>query len=136
MATRLDIELSRVVFRAGETIEGDLLITPSRDLPDGDVRVKWQGQRDSHPLTRTPGFDETINGRTMQLEKRVTLRGGAQVRLPFQLELPSDAAPTASAVHSSMRWFVSATMFYAGFGSPGTESVRRPIAVVSTAGTG
>jgi len=136
VATRLDIELSRVVFRAGETIEGDLLITPSRDLPDGDVRVKWQGQRDSHPLTRTPGFDETINGRTMQLEKRVTLRGGAQVRLPFQLELPSDAAPTASAVHSSMRWFVSATMFYAGFGSPGTESVRRPIAVVSTAGTG
>ncbi|HXO78516.1 MAG TPA: hypothetical protein VN856_01370 [Mycobacterium sp.] len=136
VATRLDIELSRVVFRAGETIEGDLLITPSRDLPDGDVRVKWQGQRDSHPLTRTPGFDETINGRTVQLEKRVTLRGGAQVRLPFQLELPSDAAPTASAVHSSMRWFVSATMFYAGFGSPGTESVRRPIAVVSTAGTG
>jgi len=135
VAARLDIDLSRLVFRAGETIEGDVLITPSRDLPDGDVRVKWQGQRDSHPLTRTPGFDEIVSGRTVQLERRLTLREGAQVRLPFQLELPPDAAPTASAVHSSMRWFVNATMFYAGFAGPGTESVRRPIAVVSAAET-
>jgi hypothetical protein len=132
-ASRLDIELSRLVFRAGETIQGNVVITPSRDLPNGDVRVKWQGQRDSHPLTRTPGFDETINGRSVHLEKRLTLREGTPTRLPFQLELPPDAAPTASAVHSSMRWFVSATMFYAGFTSPGTESVRRPIAVVSVA---
>jgi hypothetical protein len=66
----------------------------------------------------------------------LTLREGAQMRLPLRLELPPDAAPTASAVHSSMRWFVSATMFYAGFGSPGTESVRRPIAVVNAAEVG
>jgi hypothetical protein len=136
VASRLDVELSRLVFRAGETIEGDVLITPSRDLPNGDVRVKWQGQRDSHPLTRTPGFDETTNGHTVQLEKQLALREGAAVRLPFQLELPPDAAPTASAVHSSMRWFVSATMSYAGYAGPGTESVRRPIAVVSAAQAG
>jgi hypothetical protein len=136
VASRLDVELSRLIFRAGETIEGDVLITPSRDLPNGDVQVKWQGQRDSHPLTRTPGFDETITGRTVQLAKQLTLREGAAVRLPFQLELPPDAAPTASAVHSSMRWFVSATMSYAGYASPGTESVRRPIAVVSAAQAG
>jgi hypothetical protein len=136
VASRLDIELPRLVFRAGETIDGDVLITPSRDLPNGDLRVKWQGQRDSHPLTRTPGFDETINGRSVQLEKRLTLREGTPMRLPFRLDLPPDAAPTASAVHSSMRWFVSATMYYAGFASPGTESVRRPIAVVSAAQPG
>ena len=35
-----------------------------------------------------------------------------------------------------MRWFVSATMFYAGFASPGTESVRRPIAVVNVVEAG
>jgi hypothetical protein len=130
-AAQIDIELPRAVFRAGETIEGAVVITPSRDLPVGDVRVKWQGQRDSHPRTRTPGFDEVINGRTVQLEKHATLREGTTVRLPFQTTLPADAAPTASAVNSSMRWFVSATMFYAGFGSPGTESVRLPIAVVN-----
>lgn len=130
-AARLDIELPRAVFRAGETIDGAVLITPSRDLPVGDVRVKWQGQRDSHPRTRTPGFDEVVNGRSVQLEKHVTLREGMPVRLPFQTALPQDAAPTASAVNSSMRWFVSATMYYAGFASPGTESVRRPIAVVN-----
>jgi hypothetical protein len=130
-ASQLEIELPRLVFRAGETIEGAVVVTPSRDLPVGDVRVKWQGQRDSHPRTRTPGFDEIVNGRSVQLEKRLTLREGSPVRLPFQTALPADAAPTASAVNSSMRWFVSATMFYAGFASPGTESVRRPIAVVS-----
>jgi hypothetical protein len=133
-AARLDIELPRVVFRAGETIDGAVVITPSRDLPVGDVRVRWQGQRDSHPRTRTPGFDEVVNGRSVQLDKHVTLREGQPVRLPFQTALPQDAAPTASAVNSSMRWFVSATMYYAGFGSPGTESVRRPIAVVNAMG--
>ena len=133
-AARLDIELPRVVFRAGETIEGAIVITPSRDLPTGDVRVKWQGQRDSHPRTRTPGFDEVVNGRSLHLDKHVTLREGSPVRLPFETTLPPDAAPTASAVNSSMRWFVSATMFYAGFASPGTESVRRPIAVVNALG--
>jgi hypothetical protein len=133
-ASRLDIELSRKVFRAGETIEGAVVVTPSRDLPAGDVRVRWQRQRDSHPRTRTPGFDEVVNGRTLQLEKDVTLREGTPIRLPFQTELPVDAPPTASAVNSSMRWFVNATMFYAGFSSPGTESVRLPIAVVNAVG--
>ena len=129
--SRIDIELPRLVYRAGETIEGAVVVTPSKDLPVGDVRVKWQCQRDSHPLTRTPGFDEVLNGRTVQLEKHLTLREGTSVRLPFQAALPADAAPTASAVNSSMHWFVSATMYYAGFSSPGTESVRRSIAVVS-----
>jgi hypothetical protein len=133
-ASRLEIELPRAVFRAGETIEGAVVVTPSRDLPVGDVRVRWQWQRDSHPRTRTPGFDEVLNGRTLQLEKHVTLREGTPVRLPFQTELPVDAPPTASAVNSSMRWFVNATMFYAGFSSPGTESVRLPIAVVNAVG--
>ena len=133
-ACRLDIDLPRAVFRAGETIEGAVVVTPSRDLPAGDVRVRWQWQRDSHPRTRTPGFDEVANGRTVQLDKHVSLREGTPVRLPFHAVLPVDAAPTASAVNSSMRWFVNATMFYAGFASPGTESVRRPIAVVSAVG--
>lgn len=133
-ASRLDIELPRAVFQAGETIEGAVVVTPSRDLPLGDVRVRWEWQRDSHPLTRTPGFDEVANGRTLQLEKQVTLREGTPVRLPFRMALPVDAAPTASAVNSSMRWFVNATMFYAGFSSPGTESVRLPIAVVNAVG--
>ncbi|WIM88623.1 hypothetical protein PT015_03775 [Candidatus Mycobacterium wuenschmannii] len=130
-ASRLDIELPRLVFRAGETIDGAVVVTPSRDLAAGDVRVKWQWQRDSHPRTRTPGFDEVANGRTVQLDKHVTLREGAPVRLPFQIALPLDAAPSASAVNSSMHWFVGATMFYAGFSSPGHESVRLPIAVVN-----
>ncbi len=135
-ASRLDIELPRRVFRAGETIDGSVVVTPSRDLPVGDVRVRWQWQRDSHPRSRAPGFDEVVNGRTLRLEKHLTLREGSSVRLPFRTDLPVDAAPTASAVNSSIRWFVSATMFYAGFSSPGAESVRQPITVVNAVGAG
>lgn len=135
-ASRIDIELPRRVFRAGEMVDGAVVITPSRDLPVGDVRVKWQYQRDSHPRTRLPGFDEVVNGRGTQLDKHVTLREGTPVRLPFQTALPADAAPTASAVNSSIRWFVGVTMYYAGFSGPGTESVRLPITVVSAAGGG
>ncbi|MCV7332422.1 hypothetical protein [Mycobacterium cookii] len=135
-ACDIDIALPRLVFHAGETITGDVIVTPTRDLPDGDLRVKWQWMRDSHPLTRTPGSGELADGRTVPLFKRLALRNGAAVRLPFQTALPTDAAPTASAVNSSMRWFINATMFYAGFNGPAAECVRLPIAVVSPAGAG
>jgi hypothetical protein len=135
-ASQLDIALSRVVFRAGEIIDGEVIVTPTRDLPDGDVRVNLQTQRDSHPLTRTPGPGEITDGRTVTLDQRTTLRDGVPVRLPFQVTLPADAAPTASAVNSSLHWFVQARMYYAGFTSPGAECVRQPIAVVNAAGAG
>lgn len=130
-ASEFDVALPRLVFRAGEAIEGQIIVTPTRDLPDGDVRVTWQRQRDSHPLTRTPGPGEILGGHTVRVEKRLALRQGATVRLPFQIALPADAAPTASAVHSSMRWFVNATMYYAGFSGLGAERARQPIAVVN-----
>lgn len=133
-ASQLDIALSRLVFRAGETIDGEVIVTPTRDLPNGDVRVNLQRQRYSHPRTRTPGPGEITDGRTVQLDQRTTLRDGVPVRLPFQVAVPADAAPTASAVNSSLGWFVQARMYYAGFTSPGAECVRKPVAVVNAAG--
>jgi hypothetical protein len=55
----------------------------------------------------------------------------APVRLPFALPLPADAAPTATAVHSSLGWFVRARIFYAGWKGPLPERVRRPFVVVN-----
>jgi hypothetical protein len=135
-ASQLDIALPQLVFHAGETIAGEIIVTSTRDLPDGDLRVKWQSLRESHPLTRTPGFDQIADGRTVPLDKRLPLRDGVPVRLPFQIPLPANAAPTASAVHSSMRWFVNATMYYTGLTRPSTECVRLPIVVVNPAGAG
>ena len=70
----------------------------------------------------------------MKLGKGIPLRSGNPIVVPFELTLPSDAAPTAAAVHSSMSWFIRAELFYAGFTGPMTERVRKPIVVVNSAG--
>lgn len=129
--TAVDIALTKPVWRAGETITGHVTLTPTVDLPDGDLAVSWQRERDSHPLTRTPGPGGQLDGRIVSLGKRIALRAGSPVQCPFEIALPDDAAPTAAAVHSSINWFVQARLMYAGFNGHMLERVRRPITVVN-----
>jgi hypothetical protein len=129
--TVINIALGSPVYRAGETISGQITLTPQLDLPDGDLAVSWQRQRQSHPLVKSPSPVGELDGRIVPLGKRIPLRAGAPVVFPFALPLPPDAAPTATAVHSSLSWFVQARMYYAGFTSHSTERVRRPIVVVN-----
>lgn len=129
--TDLDIALPSPIYRAGDTVNGQITLTPHSDLPDGEVGVYWQRHRDSHPLTRSPAAAAVLAGRPVHLGKGIPLRAGTPVVLPFSLPLPHDAAPTASAVHSSLRWSIEARMFYKGFTSHLTERVRRPIVVVN-----
>jgi hypothetical protein len=129
--TVIDIALSSPVYRAGEIITGQATLTPTMDLPDGDLAVSWQRERESHPLTRTPSPGTQFDGRIVALGKRIQLRAGAPVVLPFEIPLPTDAPPTATAVHSSLSWFVQARLMYAGFTGHMLERVRRPIVVVN-----
>jgi len=129
--TVIEIDLTSTVFAAGELIRGQVRLLPTADLPDGDVGVCWRRCRESHPLTRTPSRGGGYDGPVLRLAKRVPLRAGKPVVLPFELPLPENAAPSASAVHSSMAWFVQARLFYAGFSAHLTERVLRPIVVVN-----
>jgi hypothetical protein len=129
--TVIDITLSKPVWRAGETITGQATLTPTMDLPDGDLAVSWQRERESHPLTRAPGPGGQLDGRIVPLDKRIPLRAGVPVVLPFEIPLPDGAPPTAAAVHSSINWFVQARLMYAGFTGHQLERVRRPIVVVN-----
>jgi hypothetical protein len=129
--TDIDIALPSPIYRAGETINGQITLRPHHDLPDGDVAVRWQRVRESHPLVRSPAAPTALEGTIVQLDKRIPLRANTPVVLPFALQLPEDAAPTATAVHSSLSWFVTARMYYAGFTSHLTERVRRPIVAVN-----
>ena len=103
------------------------------DLPDGDLAVSWQRERDSHPLTRTARLGGQLDGRVVSLGKRIPLRANVPLVLPFEIPLAADVPPTAAAVHSSMNWFVQARLMYAGFNAHQLERVRRPIVVVSAA---
>jgi hypothetical protein len=50
--------------------------------------------------------------------------------VPFAVPLPEDAAPTATAVHSSLVWFLAAVLTYSKW-TQGVEKVYRPIVVVN-----
>lgn len=129
--TVVDVSLAKPVWRAGETVTGHVTLTPTVDLPDGDLAVSWQRERESHPLTRTPGPGGQLDGRIVQLDKRIQLRAGTPVEFAFDVELPDDAPPTAAAVHSSINWSIQARLMYKGFNGHVMERVRRPITVVN-----
>ena len=129
--TVIDIALSTPVCTAGSPILGAVTLTPTKDLPDGDIAVCWQRHRQSHPLTRTPTSGGSVDGPIVKLGNKIALRAGSPITIPFEIALPADAAPTASAVNSSIRWYVAARLFYAGFSAHLPERVIRPIVVVN-----
>ena len=111
--------------------EGHVLVRPQQDLPPGDLAVYWQRHREHHPLERNPAQSDAVDGPPLHLGKKIPMQGGAEFGLPFELPLPADAAPSATAVHSSVSWYVGARIFYSGFSSHQVERVRRPIVVVN-----
>jgi hypothetical protein len=128
--TDVDIVLSSLVFRAGETINGHIMLTPHTDMSDCELSIYWGRHCVSHPLVRTPATGGTKTGPTVKLGKGIPLRNGSVVAVPFALPLPEDAPPTSEAVHSSMVWFVEATLMYSKW-TQGIEKVRDQIAVVN-----
>lgn len=129
--TDLAIVLPSTVFVAGETINGSVTLAPNVDMSDGEIGISWGYTRLSHPLTRTPaaGGGGKI-GPTVKLGKGIPLHKGVPVTVPFALPLPEDAPPAGEAVHSSIVWFLEATLTYSKW-AQGIEKMRRQIAVVS-----
>lgn len=129
--TQLDIVMPSPVWLAGESITGHVVLRPQQDLPTAEAAVYWQRHRDHHPLQRYPAAGGALDGRGVVLGKKIPMQGCTEFGLPFELPLPADAAPSATAVHSSLSWFVGARIFYSGFTSHQVERVRRPIVVVN-----
>jgi hypothetical protein len=127
--TDIEIVLPSLVFRAGETINGHLILTPHVDMSDCELSIHSGQRRISHPLVRTPaGGGGGWRGDTIKLGKGIPLRNGTPVTVPFAVPLPEDAPPTGTAVHSTLLWFLEATLMYSKW-TQGIEQVRRQIAV-------
>jgi len=129
--TDIEIALPSLVFCAGETINGSIVLTPHADMSDGEVVIYWGHRLISHPLVRTPAIGGGgKSGPTIKLGKGIALRNGTPVTVPFAVPLPEDAPPTGTAVHSTLVWFLQATLHYSKW-TQGIEQVRRQIAVVN-----
>lgn len=131
-ATDIDIVLPSSIYRAGSTVSGRVTLTPHTDLPDSDVGMCWQRHRSSHPLVRPAAAVQLLDGPITYVGKGIELRAGTPAVLPFALPLPEDAAPSASAVHSSLRWFVIVRMAHPGSTGQLRAAARRAIVVVNT----
>jgi hypothetical protein len=129
--TELEIVLPSLVFRAGEFINGSVTLTPTVDMSDAELGIYWAYSTLSHPLVRTPAAAGGYKrGDVIKLGKGIPLREGAQVSVPFSVPLPEDAPPSGEAVHSSLVWFLEASMMYSKW-TQGVEKVSRQIVVVN-----
>jgi hypothetical protein len=129
--TELDIVLPSLVFRAGELINGSVTLTPNVDMSDAELGIYWAYSTLSHPLERTPAAGGGYTrGDVVKIGKGIPLRVGAPVSVPFALPLPPDAPPSGEAVHSSLVWFLEASMMYSKW-TQGIEKMRRMIVVVN-----
>lgn len=100
---------------------------------DGELGIFCAYTRLSHPREGNPAAGGGYtSAERVKLGKGIPLRNGAPVTVQFPLPLPNDAPPTGSAVHSSLVWFLEATLMYAKW-TQGIEKVRRPIIVVNAA---
>jgi hypothetical protein len=129
--TEIDIVLPSLLFRAGETINGHIVLTPRKDMSDCELGIYWGWRRISHPLQRTPAEGGgSKSGQTVKLGKGIPLRTGTPVTVPFAVPLPEDAPPSGEAVHSSLVWFLEASLMYSKW-TQGIEKVRRQIFVAN-----
>jgi len=129
--TDIDIVLPSLVFRAGDTINGHIKLTPQKDMSDCELSIHWWHRCISHPLVRTPAAaGGSKRSDTFKLGKGIPLRVGTPVTVPFAVPLPEDAPPTAEAVHSSLVWFLESTLMYSKW-TQGIEKVCRKIVVIN-----
>ncbi|MGW4248187.1 hypothetical protein [Nocardia sp. NPDC004722] len=129
-ASEIEIAVDSAIVRAGEAVTGLLTVIPTADRPDADIAVYLERKRLSHPLARNPGGGESQTAPIVKLGMRVPMPARTAVRIPFEVPVPADAAPSAAAVHSSLEWSLIARIYYKGF-STMPERVRRRLVVVN-----
>ena len=122
----VDIKLARAAVPVGGAIEGRVLITARSEVPAAGATVFLYRDRESHPTHKTPGGRNLSWKSRSVIAKKQELVPGELVELPFTLEVPADLEPTASGVHSSVRWWVHVALDY-GWTGPSSEQVRRAV---------
>jgi hypothetical protein len=129
--TDLEIVLPSIVFRAGDTVNGHITLTPNVDMSDGELSISGWYRTISHPLVKTPSTGGGARpAGPVKLGKGIPLRTGQPVSVQFALPLPADAPPSGEAVHSSLVWYLEAVLMYSKW-TQGIEKVAKQIVIVN-----
>jgi hypothetical protein len=119
----VDLELSTRTLRPGQTITGNVILRPARALKVTEVVVTF-----AVTLPVRKGLEGTAVAPQILLNEHLDLQPGDTKKLPFELTLPSDAAPTVRGsmttprCHSIISWDVGAEAKAVAPGDDKTEA--------------
>lgn len=127
-----DVVTDALAYRAGSLVRGTIRATSTEPVTkSATADVRFLRPQVSHPLERPPAPDiEWFSRPHVTVAEDLMLAQGVTTEIPFELALPDDASPTVEAVHSSLEWWVVATITFAGL-TGGIERARREIVVYS-----
>jgi hypothetical protein len=113
---RLEIELPDPAARIGDVLRGRVVL-------DGDTGGAFKEV--SIGLYRDTGTDRSCR-QSSALARDMVLRFGHPRLIDFELSVPDDCEPTATAPHGAIRWWVQAWA-WRGWDRPDGPKVRREI---------
>jgi hypothetical protein len=105
----IDLELSTRTVRPGQAITGNVILTPARAITVTEVVVTF-----AVTLPVKKGLEGKAVAPKILLSEHLDLQPGDTRKLPFELTLPADAAPTVRGslttpkCHSIISWDVGA----------------------------
>ncbi|MCL4393758.1 MAG: sporulation protein [Chloroflexi bacterium] len=98
----LAISLSKVEWMMGETVAGQLQISPKKEFDVTEIRVELM-QRQSVPRDQGHQHEATIAAKLSGGTKLVT---GQNLTLPFNIRIPVPAPATLTTPHGTLRWWL------------------------------
>jgi hypothetical protein len=119
----IDLELSTRTLRPGRTITGNVILRPARAIKVTEVVVTF-----AVTLPVKKGLEGTAVAPQILLNEHLDLQPGDTKKLPFELTLPADAAPTVRGgmttppCHSIISWDVGAEAEFVPSGDDKTEA--------------
>ena len=127
---RFDVVTEALAYRAGDVVRGTISVTPTEPVTrTATADVRFYRTQVSHPLEKPPSPDiEWFSRPHVTVAKDLALAQGVTTEIPFELTLPADASPTVEAVHSSIQWWLLATVTFSGM-TGAIERARREIVV-------
>jgi hypothetical protein len=101
----LAFALPRREWVVGETIEGELLVNPKKDIDLNEIKLEL-----NHSEHVNGEGDTKVKEQSVKLLGKTKLTSGQTLRYPFKAAIPSPRPSTGTAQHGEVKWNLSASL--------------------------